>query len=59
MRRTAKERMKECERERILFDARYEKECDRCREPYIGDWHYNRITREWEYTGDEPEDENV
>lgn len=46
------------EEERVLCDARWEKERDRCREPYIGDWRYNRKTREWEYTGDEPEDEN-
>lgn len=45
------------EEEERLCDARWEKERDRCREPYIGDWYYNRKTREWEYTGDEPEDE--
>lgn len=48
---------REDEQERVLCDARWEKERDRCREPYIGDWYYNRKTREWEYTGDEPEDE--
>lgn len=55
MNRTAKERTEE--QEQFLCDARLEKERDRCREPYIGDWYYNRKTREWEYTGDEPEDE--
>jgi hypothetical protein len=56
MSRTAKERMEEQEYER-LCDARWEKERDRCREPVTGDWYYNKRTREWEYTGDEPEDE--